>query len=180
MTQLLPIEADVTTLDVDAIVNSANSRFAHLAGVARTIAQIGGPVIDKACQECLEAFGGPLPIGSVLATPAGELPCKWVLHAVTMDLGGQVDAEAVLKATTATLMSAEAHPDIETLAFVAFGAGIGGFPVEDCASRMVEATRFWLGVADGRSTLKTIMFAVQGAEALAAFRAACWYAPPTV
>jgi O-acetyl-ADP-ribose deacetylase (regulator of RNase III) len=181
MTQLLAIEADVTQLEVDAIVNSANTRLKHAGGVARAIAQAGGPVVTVMSDECVEAFGGPLPIGSVLATDAGNLPCKWVLHAVTMELGGKVTTDAVVKATIATMMTAEGMQDVESLAFVAFGAGIGEYPVDACARTMLDVVQFWLGtVTEGRSSLKTIMFAVQGKEALAAFRQAILYVPPVV
>ena len=76
-------EADVTKLEVDAIANAANTRLAHGGGVAGAIARAGGPSIQEESNRL-----APIGLGEAVATPAGDLPSRWVIHAATMELGG--------------------------------------------------------------------------------------------
>ena len=157
------IEADITQLEVDAIANAANTDLAHGGGVAGAIVRAGGRTI----QDESDALA-PIELGDAVATHGGELPAKWVIHAATMELGGPTSASIIRAATASTLRVAD---DLKcaSLALVAFGTGVGGFPLEEAAR--IEAEEVHRHLADG-SGLERVVFALHGAEALGAFRAA--------
>jgi len=157
-------EADVTALAVDAIANAANTRLAHGGGVAGTIARAGGPVVQRESSE-----RAPIGLGEAVETSAGDMPARWVIHAATMELGGPTSAEAIRRATRSTLRLAD-ELGARSLALVAFGTGVGGFPVQEAARIEVAEVRDHL--AAGASGLDSIVFAVRGAEARAAFESA--------
>lgn len=96
------------------------------------------------------------------------MPSRWVIHAATMELGGPTSAEVIRRATASTLAKAD-ELGARTLALVAFGTGVGGFPLEDAARIEVEEVRRHL---NGESGLELVIFAVHGDEAEAAFKAA--------
>ena len=100
-----------------------------------------------------------------METTAGEMPCRYVIHAATMELGGPTSAEIIEQATRSTLAKAEAL-GCRSLALVAFGTGVGGFPLEEAARLMVGTAR------EHEGELERVMFAVRGDEAESAFRAA--------
>ena len=162
MPKLEVIDADITTLEVDAIANAANTRLLHGGGVAGAISRAGGPSIQAESDE-----RSPIELGEAVATGAGELPCRWVIHAATMHLGGPTSAEIVGDATAATLRVAD-ELGARSLALVAFGTGVGGFPLADAARIEVAAVRRHLA---GDSGLERVVFCVHGAEARAAFEA---------
>jgi O-acetyl-ADP-ribose deacetylase (regulator of RNase III) len=153
------MQADVTKLDVDAIANAANTQLAHGGGVAGVISRAGGPEIQRESNE-----RAPIGLGEAVETAAGDLPCRWVIHAATMELGGPTSAEIVENATRSTLAVAE-RLGARSLALVAFGTGVGGFPLEDAARIMVGVARAHEG------DLERIVFAVHGDAAERAFRA---------
>jgi O-acetyl-ADP-ribose deacetylase len=157
------LDTDITTLEVDAIANAANTELRHGGGVAAAIARAGGPAID---QESRKA--APIGLGEAVETSGGEMPCRWVIHAATMELGGPTSADIIRRATAATLARADAL-GARSLALVAFGTGVGGFPLEDAARIEVEEVRRHL---DAGSRLERIVFAVHGERARAAFQAA--------
>jgi len=162
MPKLEVIDADITTLEVDAIANAANTRLLHGGGVAGAISRAGGPSIQAESDE-----RSPIELGEAVATGAGELPCRWVIHAATMHLGGPTSAEIVGDATAATLRVAD-ELGARSLALVAFGTGVGGFPLAEAARIEVAAVRRHLA---GDSGLERVVFCVHGAEARAAFEA---------
>jgi O-acetyl-ADP-ribose deacetylase (regulator of RNase III) len=156
------IQADVTTLDVDAIANAANTDLAHGGGVAGAIVRAGGCSI----QDESDALA-PIGLGEAVATHAGDLPSTWVIHAATMELGGPTSAETVREATASTLRVAD-DLGCKSLALVAFGTGVGGFPLEDAARIEVEEVKRHFGNDTG---LERVMFALAGDRALTAFQA---------
>jgi O-acetyl-ADP-ribose deacetylase (regulator of RNase III) len=157
------IAADITTLDVDAIANAANTRLMHGGGVAGAISRAGGPAIQSESDAL-----APIDLGAAVATGAGDLPSRWVIHAATMHPGGDTSAEAIRAATASTLAKAD-EIGARSLALVAFGTGVGGFPVEEAARIEVEEVRRHL---DAGSDIERIVFAVFGAGAERAFREA--------
>jgi O-acetyl-ADP-ribose deacetylase len=158
------LDTDITRLEVDAIANAANTRLLHGGGVAGAIARAGGRVIDRESRE-----RAPIGLGEAVETSAGDMPCRWVIHAATMvDPGGSTDAATVEAATRATLRRAD-ELGARSLALVAFGTGVGGFPVEEAARIEVAAAREHLA---GGSQLERIVFAVRGEAARRAFEAA--------
>lgn len=157
MAQLEVLQADVTKLDVDAIANAANTRLMHGGGVAGAISRAGGPEIQRESDE-----RAPIELGTAVETTAGDLPARWVIHAATMELGGPTSADIVERATRSTLDKAE-ELGARSLALVAFGTGVGGFPLEDAARIMVAVAR------EHEGTLDRIVFAVHGDTAERAF-----------
>jgi O-acetyl-ADP-ribose deacetylase (regulator of RNase III) len=156
-------QADITKLDVDAIANAANTELRHGGGVAGAIVRAGG----RAVQDESDAKA-PIGLGEAVETSAGEMPATWVIHAATMELGGPTSAEIIREATRSTLRKAD-ELGAKSLALVAFGTGVGGFPVDEAARIEVEEVRSHL---DEGSGLERIVFAVFGEDARDAFEAA--------
>jgi O-acetyl-ADP-ribose deacetylase (regulator of RNase III) len=154
---------DITKLAVDAIANAANTDLKHGGGVAGAISRAGGPAVQEESDRA-----APIGLGDAVETTAGEMPSRWVIHAATMELGGPTSAEIIRRATASTLAKAN-DLGAKSLALVAFGTGVGGFPVEEAAQIEVEEVRNHL---DSKSSLERVLFAVFGDDAEAAFRAA--------
>jgi O-acetyl-ADP-ribose deacetylase (regulator of RNase III) len=154
-------DADVTTLAVDAIANAANTHLVLGAGVAGAIRRAGGPSIQEACDA-----RSPIALGEAVETAAGALPCRHVIHAAVMGPDGRTSGPVIAAATQATLERAE-ELGCRSLALVAFGTGVGGFPLADAAKiMMLEVDAF---LDEGPRRLDRIVFAVHGEEAHAAF-----------
>ncbi len=155
------VEGDIAALAVDAIANAANDHLWMGAGVAGAIKRAGGEEIER------EAVAkGPIAVGDAVATGAGRLPARWVIHAAVMGQDLRTNADAIAAATRRTLEVAD-ELGAESLALPAFGTGVGGFPLDVCARLMVEAVRSY----EAR-TLRRVVFAVYGTEAETAFRSA--------
>jgi O-acetyl-ADP-ribose deacetylase (regulator of RNase III) len=157
------LEADVTKLDVDAIANAANTQLRHGGGVAGAIVRAGGRSIQDESDR-----RAPVALGEAVETGAGELPSRWVIHAATMELGGPTSADAIRSATRSTLRKAD-ELGARSLALVAFGTGVGGFPLDEAARIEVEELQAHLAAG---SELERIVFAVFGDEARRAFELA--------
>ena len=158
------LEADITTLDVDAIANAANTRLIHGGGVAGAIARAGGPSVQRESEE-----RAPIGLGEAVETDAGDMPSRGVIHAATMELGGPTSADIIRRATASTLARAD-DLGARSLALVAFGTGVGGFPLDDAAGIEVEEVRRHLDA--GGSGLERIVFCVRGDDAREAFERA--------
>ena len=156
-------DTDITELEVEAIANAANTRLAHGGGVAGAISQAGGPEVQRESDQA-----APIALGEAVATTAGEMPSRWVIHAATMELGGPTSAEAIRRATASTLALAD-ELGARSLALVAFGTGVGGFPLDEAA--MIEVEEVNRHIAAG-TALELIVFAVRGRRALLAFEEA--------
>ena len=163
MAEIEVIDADITTLEVDAIANAANTRLLHGGGVAGAISRAGGPSIQRESDA-----RAPIALGEAVATGAGELPSRWVVHAATMHLGGPTSADVIGRATASALRTAD-ELGARSFALVAFGTGVGGFPLAEAARIEVEAVRRHLEAGSG---LQRIVFCVHGEDARAAFEAA--------
>ncbi len=156
-------QADITKLKVDAIANAANTDLRHGGGVAGAIVRAGGQSIQDESDR-----KAPIGLGEAVETAAGELPARWVIHAATMVLGGPTSAEIIRDATASTLAKAD-ELGAKSLALVAFGTGVGGFPVDEAARIEVEEVRRHL---DAGSGLELVVFAVHGDGAREAFERA--------
>jgi len=157
------LDTDITALEVDAIANAANTRLLHGGGVAGAIARAGGPEVERESRE-----RAPVGLGEAVETTAGEMPARWVLHAATMEPGGPTAAEVIRRATASTLALAD-RLGARSLALVAFGTGVGGFPLEEAARIEAEEVARHLAAGSG---LERVVFAVRGEAARAAFAAA--------
>src|SRR5688500_15156985 len=133
--QLEVVESDIAALEVDAIANAANNHLWMGAGVAGAIKRAGGEEIER------EAVAkGPIALGDAVVTGAGRLTAKWVVHGAVMGQDLRTDGELVRKTTARCLEVAE-EAGARSLALPAFGTGVGGFPLEDCARIMIDAVR---------------------------------------
>jgi O-acetyl-ADP-ribose deacetylase (regulator of RNase III) len=154
-------EADIAAVEADAVANAANDALWMGAGVAGALKRAGGEEIER------EAMAlGPIPLGSAVATGAGRLPARWVIHGAVMGQDLQTNAELVRETTRSCLRAAD-ELGCASLALPAFGTGVGGFPLEECARLMVAEARGF----EPRS-LRRAIFAVYGETARAAFAAA--------
>ena len=155
------VEGDITELEVDAVANAANNELWMGAGVAGAIKRAGGAEIE---QEAVAQ--APIALGQAIATGAGNLRAKHVVHAAVMGQDLQTSAELISQATRRALEVAD-ELGARSLAMPAFGTGVGGFPIERCAELMVTEAR-----AFEPANLERVVFAVFGHDAESAFRAA--------
>ena len=157
------LAADITTLPVDAISNAANTRLEHGGGVAAAIVRAGGAEIQ------LESDAlAPIALGEAVFTAAGRLPSRWVIHPATMQLGGRTSAQTISQATTNTLLCSE-HLGARSLALVAFGTGVGGFPLEQAAEIQARALELHL---KAKTTLERVVFCLREQPACKVYEAA--------
>jgi O-acetyl-ADP-ribose deacetylase (regulator of RNase III) len=157
------LDTDITTLEVDAIANAANTELLHGGGVAGAIVRAAGPELERESRAA-----APIGLGEAVETGGGELPARWVIHAATMELGGPTSADIIRGATRSTLERAD-ELGARSLALVAFGTGVGGFPLDEAARIETEEVRRHL---DQGSGLERVVFAVHGDAARKAFEAA--------
>jgi O-acetyl-ADP-ribose deacetylase (regulator of RNase III) len=159
--ELEVVEGDITSLDVDAIANAANNELWMGAGVAGAIKRSGGEEIER------EAVAkGPIEIGDAVATGAGRLKARHVIHGAVMGQDLRTSSELIERTTRRCLEVAD-ELGCKSLALPAFGTGVGGFPLEDSARLMVVAAR-----AYEPAQLEQVVFAVFGEDANRAFAAA--------
>ena len=158
MTELSVVVGDITALEVDAIANAANNHLWMGSGVAGAIKRAGGEEIER------EAVArGPIEVGDAVATSAGRLPARWVVHGAVMGQDLRTNADLVRRTTESCLRVADGL-GAESLALPAFGTGVGGFPLDECARIMVDAAR-----GHEASSLRRVLFAVFGDDARASF-----------
>ena len=156
-------DTDITKLEVDAIANAANTDLLHGGGVAGAISRAGGSAVQD------ESYlAAPIELGAAVTTTAGDMPARWVIHAATMHLGGPTSDKIIRKATRSTLEEAD-RLGAKSLALVAFGTGVGGFPIDEAAQIEVAEVRRHLAAGSG---LELVIFAVRGEEAQRAFESA--------
>ncbi|MBD0338099.1 MAG: macro domain-containing protein [Thermoleophilia bacterium] len=154
-------EGDITLLAVDAIANAANGALWMGSGVAGAIKRAGGEEIER------EAVAqGPIEPGEAVATSAGALPARWVVHGAAMgpDL---VTSEELIRRTTRSCLRVADGLGARTLALPAFGTGVGAFPLDTAAKLMVDVV-----TAYEAESLEGVVFAVYGDAARDAFERA--------
>ncbi len=155
-------KGDITECDVDAIVNAANNHLWMGAGVAGAIKNKGGVEIEK------EAVSkGPIPVGEAVVTTAGGLKAKYVIHAAVMGQDLVTDEKKIRNATYNSLLRAD-ELKLESIAFPAFGTGVGGFPMDRCARAMIDETRLYLEENED-TTLRRVVFTLYSESAYREF-----------
>lgn len=135
--QLQIVRGDLTMETVDAIVNAANSYLQHGGGVAAAIARRGGPQIQAESDAWVRSHG-PVSHSEPAYTHAGNLPCKYVIHAVGPVWGEGEEEDKLVAAITGSLKLAE-QLQLFSIAFPAISTGIFGFPKEAAAGVIFEA-----------------------------------------
>ncbi len=168
-TELKIIKADITELEVDAIVNAANNKLVMGGGVAGAIRKKGGKIIeDEAVKK------GPIKIGEAVETSAGSLKAKFVIHAATMGLPACRQAgifktdEVKIRQSCASALKLAEKLKIKSIAFPALGCGVGGFPL--IAAAKIMAQEVLKHLRGNESGLKEIIFCLYDEQALQIFQ----------
>lgn len=154
------IDGDITTLEVAAIVNAANSYLQHGGGVAGAISRKGGVSIQEESNIWVAARG-EVPVGSCAITSGGQLPARYVIHAVGPQMGEGDEDLKLQQATLASLKMAEKH-NLTSIAFPAISTGIFGYPMERCAAIMLKTVIDYLVQT---SKIEKVVFCLYGQEA---------------
>jgi O-acetyl-ADP-ribose deacetylase len=158
---------DITEQRVDAVVNAANSTLLGGGGVDGAIHRRGGPAILAACRQLRAGdYELGLPAGQAVATTAGELPARWVIHTVGPRWSTTEDRSALLASCYVTSLRVADDLGARTVAFPAVSTGIYGWPLDDAARIAVTAVR------TAASRVEEARFVLFTDAALAAFRAA--------
>jgi O-acetyl-ADP-ribose deacetylase (regulator of RNase III) len=164
---------DITTQQVDAIVNAANSSLLGGGGVDGAIHRNGGPQILAECRKLRAGhLGGGLPPGQAVATTAGRLPARWVIHTVGPVYSTREDRSAVLASCYAESLRVAGELGAHTVALPAVSTGIYGWPMDDAArialttvreavSQVTEA-RFVLFTQDALDVFQRALTALDG------------------
>jgi O-acetyl-ADP-ribose deacetylase len=140
--QIEVIRGDITTQEVDAVVNAANSTLLGGGGVDGAIHAAGGPEILAACKQ-LRATSLPdgLPTGRAVATTAGRLPAQWVIHTVGPIYDARDHPEHLLALCHTESLRVADEDGARTVAFPAISCGLYGYPVEEAAPIAVTTVR---------------------------------------
>jgi O-acetyl-ADP-ribose deacetylase (regulator of RNase III) len=160
-TQLRMIRGDITSVDADAIVNSANNDLVMGGGVSGAIRRVAGQQVQDECHKI-----GTVPLGTAVVTSGGLLKAPWIIHAAVNPLGMWADAKSVRNAVKSTLKRAE-EKQVKRLAFPALGTGAGALAVERCADILIEEV---LKHCEGDQTvLEEVMFVLYDEKPFAIF-----------
>ena len=157
MTRLQAVHADITTVEVDVIVNAANSSLMGGGGVDGAIHRAGGSAILAECKEIVKRQG-PLPTGEAVITTAGDLPAGRVVHTVG-PVWGEVPADqavALLTSCYRNSLSLARQAEARTVAFPGISTGVYRFPKQLAAETVVAAVRGW--VADFPESIDDVLF----------------------
>jgi O-acetyl-ADP-ribose deacetylase len=158
------VEGDITAEAVDAIVNAANSSLMGGGGVDGAIHRAGGPAILEECRRIrADRFPRGLPVGEAVATTAGRLPAKWVIHTVGPVYSASEDrSEALASCHVASLHVAD-EIGARRVAFPAISTGVYGYPVEKAAPVAIAA------VQGATTRVEEVRFVLFGRPAYDAF-----------
>ncbi|MCM6763506.1 O-acetyl-ADP-ribose deacetylase [Rathayibacter sp. ZW T2_19] len=168
MTRLVALRGDITRENVDVIVNAANSSLLGGGGVDGAIHRAGGPEILEECRRLrASTLRDGLPAGSAVATTAGRLPARWVVHTVGPVHSRSEDRTAVLASAYAESIGAARGLGARTVAFPAISAGVYGWPMDDAARVAVESVR--AATTDDDDPIDEVRFVLFSDEALAEF-----------
>ncbi|MGW2600271.1 O-acetyl-ADP-ribose deacetylase [Streptomyces klenkii] len=142
MTVITLVRGDITEQDVDAVVNAANSSLLGGGGVDGAVHRKGGPEILAACRALRAShYGKGLPTGRAVATTAGNLPARWVIHTVGPVWSAEEDRSALLASCHRESLRVADELGAKTVAFPAISTGVYRWPVEDAARIAVETVR---------------------------------------
>jgi len=166
--QVTAVRGDITDQHVDAVVNAANSSLLGGGGVDGAIHRRGGPAILAACRSLrATSLTDGLPAGRAVATTAGDLPARWVIHTVGPVHSPTEDRSDVLASAYRESLRVAEELGAGTVAFPAVSAGAYGWPIEDAARIAVATVR-----AHGPVTVREVRFVLLSPSAYAVFSAA--------
>ncbi|NMJ86326.1 MAG: macro domain-containing protein [Thaumarchaeota archaeon] len=155
------VQGDITELNTDALVNSANSKLHHGGGVAWAIINKGGYSIQKESEKL-----GFCPVGNAVITFAGKLKAKYVIHAVGPRMGEGNEDVKLNSAISSTLNLADKHK-LKSIAFTAISTGIYKFPVDRCADIMLNTT---IEYCNKQTNLQKIVFCLYDEKTFKIFK----------
>ena len=155
------VEGNIALLDVEAVVNAANKNLVLGGGVAGAIRHIGGPSIQEECNKV-----APIHVGEAVATGAGNLKAKYVIHAVGPVYGEGQGEEKLASATLNSLKIAE-EKKIKSVAFPAISTGVFGFPIQKCSEIMLQVA---LDFVKKNDYPQEIIFCLYGKEPFSVFK----------
>jgi O-acetyl-ADP-ribose deacetylase len=161
-TAIKVVRGDITEMDVDAIVNAANSYLQHGGGVAGAIVRKGGEIIQEESNRI-----GFVAVGSCAVTTGGSLKAGHVIHAVG-PRWGEGDEENKLKNAVCNTLKLASHKSFQSLAMPAISAGIFGFPKERCASIIVHEVISFLN--EQTTSLREIVFCLMDDDIIGFFK----------
>jgi len=163
-TRITVMAGDITKLEVDAIVNPANSQLTMGGGVAGAILRAGGQQIQEQASK-----KAPVQIGHAVATTAGKLKAKYVIHAPTMTRPAMAASLGNIKAATEAALRCAQQARAQSLAFPGLGTGVGGLDLQEAANAMVETMK--KAIAAG-TTIKRIILVGYNSDMTKAFEKA--------
>ncbi len=159
--------------DIEAIVNAANTDLILGAGVAGAIRRKGGEAVDREARS-----RGPIHLGEAVATTAGNLPNKFVIHAAAMGYRkedelapkrpGSLTSDEILFESTQSSLRVADELKVNSIAFPALGTGVAGFPVDECAEVMIDAVRDFERT-HAESAVQEVVFVLFDATSFKAF-----------
>ena len=153
MAEIALVRGDITRQEVDAIVNAANGSLLGGGGVDGAIHRGGGPAILEECRRIrAERYPEGLPTGEAVATTAGRLPARWVIHTVGPVYAASEDRSELLASCHRESLRVAEELGARTIAFPAISTGIFGYPLELAAPVALEA------VADAPPGIEEIRF----------------------
>ena len=167
MPRIVLVEGDVTEQHVDAIVNAANASLLGGGGVDGAIHRRGGPAIVAECREIRRTrYPDGLPTGQAVATTAGELPARWVIHTVGPVYSAREDRSALLASCHSESLRVADELGARTVAFPAISTGVYGYPLELAAPVALGAVR------DADTGVEEVRFVLFGRDAYEAYESA--------
>ena len=143
------VQADITDLETDVIVNAANAQLILGGGVAGAIRRKGGPTIQEECNK----IGGTF-VGGAVITSGGNLKAKRVIHAVGPRMGEGDEDSKLTNAVLNSLKLMDEH-GLKTIAFPAISTGIFGYPIDRCAKIMIFSAKKYLS---GETQIREVVF----------------------
>ena len=165
---LRAVRGDITEADVDVVVNAAIPGLLGGGGVDGAIHRAAGPAVLAECREIAARLPGRrLPRGQAVATTAGRLPARWIVHTAGPIWSASTDHSAVLRSCYAESLRVADGLGARTVAFPAISAGIYGWPIEDAARQAMAGVR-----SAAVEHVAEVWFVLFSDQALAAFEAA--------
>ena len=160
MAQIEVWRGDICDLEVDAIVNAANTTLWMSTGVGGALKRAGGDSIEFAAVR-----QAPAPLGGAVSTPAGTLAARIVIHAVSLDRERRTNGTTI-EAAVRSAMARAREAGVTSIAFPALGSGVGGFPLAEGARITVDTVRDELSASP---SIAHVIFAMRGEAAYTAF-----------
>ena len=161
------LHGDITEQAVDAIVNAANGSLMGGGGVDGAIHRAGGPAILEECKRVrANQYPDGLPTGQAVATTAGDLPARWVIHTVGPVYAKSEDRSGLLTSCHVKSLRVADELGAHSVAFPAISTGVYGYPLDEAAPLALAAVR------DADTRVQEVRFVLFDERALRAFRSA--------